>query len=507
MAMSIKLKREFILLPVIAVLIAVGASCNSKTTDDENEIAVTPALVAVKNFHLQANDSVMAHLDSVFFSIDLNTGVIFNADSLPKGTDVRRLIPSITFANTMSKAEISFVNSEGETTVIDYLTNPSDTIDFSSPVILDVTAEDGINTFSYLIKVNVHLQEPDMLSWDRLATSVLPSRFENPVAQRTVIRNDVVYCLVMEDNEEFTMSVCSDLNEGKWDKKMFNPGFFPDPETFTATPEAFYILDMTGKLYTSADLSDWTDTGVEWMSILGAYGNAVLGIKGSATNFTHTIYPLPEGYQEQLVADNFPVYHTSDLGLIETKYADRPMAILACGLAKGGVLQSDVWAFDGQNWAIINSKALPKLEKPMLARYVVFRDTSMLFNQRRFDVWLLFGGTDLEGEVNKKVYMSYDNGVNWTEAPEGMQLPESYPDLMGSDVIVAGYDLTADLSEAWTKPEETKSRAVYEIEGFDITWVCPYLYIFGGYLVDEGNSLSTTIYRGVLQRLEFVPEL
>ena len=112
------------------------------------------------------------------------------------------------------------------------------------------------------------------------------------------------------------------------------------------------------------------------------------------------------------------------------------------------------------------------------------------------------------GDINRKVYMSYDNGVHWQLSPPQMQMPESVNLAYGSDAIVEGYELTADISEAWTLQEyETRgylrTRVSYTIDGYDITWICPYLYVFGGYLPD--NTLSTQILRAVLARLEFTP--
>lgn len=502
---SLKIK-QILFFQLVALLFLWGSSCNSKTEDDETEIVVTPAIVAVKSFSLKSNDSVMAHLDSVFFSIDLTSGVIFNADSLPKGTDVSRLIPSITFANTMTQADLIFYKDDDtELTTVNYLTNPTDTIDFSSPVRLDVTAQDGKNTFSYIIKVNVHEENPDTVVWNKMSKSPLPSRGANPVAQKTIMHEGTAYCIVMEANDEYTISTCSDLNEGVWQTQPFNPGFYADPESFTSVGDVYYITDLFGELYTSEDLKTWSDTGEKWINVIGAYGNVLLGVKLEAENYLLTQYPKSEGYQETKVPENFPIYHSSSLGIIETKWAEKPMAIMACGLTIGGLYQSDVWAFDGENWAIINSTSLPALEKPMLTRYVVYRDTTYLFTKRVFDIWLLFGGCEEDGTMNRTVYMSYDNGVNWIEAPVGMQLPESFPDLLGADVITAGYDLSADLSEAWSRTPDTRGN--YTIDGYDITWVCPYLYIFGGYNPYPDNSLNTTVYRGVLQRLTFTPSI
>ena len=288
--------KQFIFFQILTILFVTAVSCNSKSTDDESEIVVTPALVAVKNFSLASNDSVLAHLDSVSFAIDLKTGVIFNADSLPKGTDVKRLIASITFANTMSKAELTFMKDNQEEVTIDYLSHPEDSIDFTYPVTLDVTAENGVNSFSYQIRVNVHNQESDTIVWDKLATSALPSRYESPVMQKTVMQNNRVYSLIEEYNGEFTLAFTDDLNTGIWTKTSITPGFVPYTESFTATPEKLWLLGNNGTLYTSNDGDSWNDIEEDWISILGAYGNSVLGIKKSGYDLLHTMYPAEEGF-------------------------------------------------------------------------------------------------------------------------------------------------------------------------------------------------------------------
>ena len=503
---SIKIK-QLIFLQLLAVLFVTAVSCNSKTEDDESEIVVTPATVAVKQFYLARNDSVLAKLDSVTFSIDLNTGVIFNADSLPKGTKVTRLKTSITFANTMSKAELSFLKDNEEEVTVDYLTNPDDSIDFTYPVTLNVTAQNGVNSFTYQIKVNVHKQEPDTLIWDRLATSTLPSRYPDPIAQKTIFRNETAYTLIEEYNGEYTLASCKDLMEGEWSKTPLSTDFQPNISSFTGTPENFWILGDDGMLYSSKDGLDWEATSQNWVSILGGYGESILGVRTDGEKYLHSQYPQPDNFTETELEPGFPIYGTSALGVLDTQWASTPFAIMACGISEDGNITNAVWAYDGDTWAIINDTDLPVLEKPMMARYVVYRDTPYVFTQRELDIWLLFGGADEEGEMNRKVYMTYDNGVHWTLAPDMMQFPESMPSLGGADVIVAGYDLTADLAEAWTPQVNSRAtpwtRSSYTIDGFDITWVCPYLYIFGGY--PDDNILSTVIWRGVIARLEFTP--
>ena len=292
-----------------------------------------------------------------------------------------------------------------------------------------------------------------------------------------------------------------------WKKEVFAPGFSPDVESLTATSSSFYVMDNTGEVYASSDLSTWSTTGEKWKTILGGYGDGILGIKTTGSDYMHVQYPVPEGYSEMPVSDDFPIYDTSRLGIIETDWAEKPMAIICGGMTAGGELSSNVWAYDGSRWAIINEGYLPALNRPMLTRYVVYRDTPYIFTKREFDVWLLFGGYTEEEEMNRTMYMSYDNGVHWSLAPEAMQLPEFLPSLSSADIIVAGYELTADLSEAWAIPPSTKTRSSYTIDGYDITWICPYLYIIGGYTPYPNSALNTEIWRGVLERLKFTPQI
>lgn len=499
------IKRQIFFISLLAALFITVASCNSKSTDDESQIAVTPSIVAVKSFSFLSNAKVLENLDSVFFSIDLKTGVIFNAIYLPVGTDLTRIVPSVTFVNSMSKAEFTYLKDDKEMVTSDYLTNPGDSIDFTYPVNFNVTAADGTSSFSYQIKVNVYSQDSDALLWNRLEVSTLPYRFDNPLAQKTLMKDDTAYCLVAESNGEFTLSTCSNLNEGNWLQSQFSPSFTPSVGSFTATADAFYLLDVDGELFSSPDLISWQDTGESWISLIGSYGTSVVGVESAGPELLYAQYPQSPEFQPGVIDPDFPISEISGLGLIESKWSPLPTAIFAGGVTEDGNVNSSVWAFDGINWAYINNTTLPALISPMLSRYVVYRATTAAFKVREFDVWLLFGGTLESGEMNRKVFLSYDNGVNWQEAPELMQLPDFIPSLEGSDVVTAGYPLTADLADAWQRVEETKSRVSYEIEGTDITWICPYLYIFGGYLQSSGESLNTTIYRGVLDRLTMAP--
>lgn len=496
--------RKIFLLFAIGVIVSLVVACNKKSDDDEEaEAAVTSSNVAVSSFTLTADDDVLDDLDSIFFAIDLEKGLIFNADSLPKGTDVSKLIPVITFIGAMTKADLTFNKDNRTDTTVNYLANTKDSIDFTYPVTLDVTAADGTSSFSYTIKVNVHQTDPDTLIWDRLASSILPSRFDNPVAQKTVSIADKVYCLIEEYNAQFTLSETQDLNNVDWEKTELDFNFTPITESFSTTQNEFFILDTEGNLYNSSDAINWAITGETWISIIGNYNNCLLGLKEQDGILVHTSYPTQtEAGFDTPIAASFPISGRSALGIMETKWATSPIAIFAGGVTESGEMSTSIWGFDGNTWETINATTLPALEAPMLAHYIVYRETPLPFKEIAFDAWLLFGGKTENGDLNNGMYVSLDNGVNWASASDYMNLSEEIPSLYAADILVVDFPMSTNIEDLWTRAQNfTRAGLSYTIEGYDILWQCPYLYIFGGY----GNDalLSSVIWRGLLARLSF----
>lgn len=495
-----------IILPAL-LLLGFASACNKKSDPDPDIIVVTSATVAVTDFNLKADTKVLANLDSVFFSIDLNKGVIFNADSLPKGTSVRKLIPVITFANSMSAAEIVYTDSTGTQQTVNYLETQTDSIDFTNDVLLNVTALDGENKYTYRIKVNVHRQEPDSLMWDNLSVAMLPARAQAPVAQKTVMKDDVVYTLIEESDNSLTLAKSSDFSSGYSTIEEIALPFHPNIESLTASPSAFYMLDKAGMLYTSSDLTAWTPTGEEWISIIGPYLDSVLGIRNTDNGKMHCHYPASDLIADSPVATDFPVSGYSSLATISNKWSPQPTALFVGGVMQNGDLSSHTWGFDGTAWETIDHNPLPALDGAILVRYVAYRSKGLPFNEVAYDAWYAFGGRLDDGSFNRTLYYSLDNGVNWTAASELMQLPDCFPELADADGLVIDSTLDADLSDIWkaapSRAPKRWYRPAYEVDGDIISWECPYIYVIGGMLPD--GSLSDSIWRGVLTRLAFTP--
>ena len=488
------------------MLIGTLSSCNKKT-ETEEDIYMPASSVAVTNFSLKSKSGSKLKLDSVFFSIDLNRGVIFNADSLPVGTDVTKLVPVISYVSSASA--VTLTQSGGKYTgEIDYKKNPSDSVDFSGKVVLKITAEDNTTTRTYNIKVNVHKMAPDSLMWDRLAITPMPSRMGAPKQQKTVGYKDTSYSLIQEADDSYTLAVATDLLAGEWSKHTPSFDFQPDIRTLNATEDRLYLLDLTGVLHTSADGMTWDNTGATWTNIIGAYDDAILGIRSEGGTLMHTCWPVDAGYAETPVSGDFPVSEYSDFVQFSNRWTTLPIGFMAGGRLADGSFSSKAWGFDGDHWAVLSEDMLPPVAGATIVPYYVYRKTSSSLVQTEFSVWLLIGGERSDGSFNHIVYASYDNGVNWYAVDQSMQLPDYFPGLRNLDGITAEWPKHASLTSNWSDVPSRglpgMARVKYEVEDYEVYWDCPYIYIFGG-LTKEG-SLNDEIWRGVLNRLTFMPQ-
>lgn len=482
------------------------SSCNKKT-ETEEEIYMPASSVAVTAFSLKSKSGSKVKLDSVFFSIDLNKGVIFNADSLPVGTDVTKLVPVISYSSSASAVTLTQTGGK-YTGEIDYKTNPTDSVDFSGKVVLKITAEDKTTTRSYDIKVNVHEMEPDSLMWDRLAVVPMPSRLGSPRQQKTVEYKERPYTLILEADGSYTLAVATDILAGEWDRQTLSLDFEPDIRTLNATSDSLYLLDTAGMLHTSADGMAWESTGAKWINTIGAYNDVMLGIRSEGDKILHTFWPLDAGYAEGPVDCDFPVGEYSGFVQFSNRWTTLPIGFMVGGRLSDGSYTDKTWGFDGDHWAVLSEEMTPKVAGATLVPYFVYRKTNSSLVQTEFSVWMLIGGVLSDGKSNRTIYVSYDNGVNWYAADTQMQLPEHFPGLRGLDGIMAEWPKKASLKSNWT---DTPSRALpglarvkYEVEDYEVYWDCPYIYIFGG--TNGSGVLNDEVWRGVLNRLTFVPQ-
>ena len=492
----------------LAAVFAVSAfvGCNSSDYTPAEDLSSS---VAVYSFKLSKDDSVLTNLDTVFFSIDLVNGRIFNADSLPFGTKTDKLVPVINVVSGASAATLTWKDSSGKDTTSNYITNSTDTVDFSNgPVTLKLTSLSGLAQKDYSIEVNVHKHKTDSMVWSQAALRKLPTSFSTPKAQRTVQTSSAIYTLT-SDGTAFCMASTDTPASDRWDLKTVALPAGADINSFTGADNSLYIL-ASGHLYRSTDGgASWSDTGETWQHIYCAYGDGAVGARHDSDGWKSVSYPskatttLPEG---------MPVSGTSQTSAYKFPMSQKHQVLFVGGKKADGTMSADTWAYDGSTWANISVKPLPKgLGDMTVVPFFIFK-TNNIFVVTKESVLLAFGGND-GTEPNDSVYISNDYGMNWSKGSSLMQLPDYVPAMSSAQAYVYESTLSSRSGYGWESFETayripagaiyygypTLSRATTAVD----SWQSPYIYVFGGTATD--GSLYDTLWRATINRFTFKP--
>jgi len=484
--------RKFVFATALCLASAGFFACNTSTPP---EIEEKPSNAVVKSFYLSENSNLMTGLDSVFFSIDLVKGLIFNADSLPYQTKVTKLVPVITTPDGASVIELKVTRANGTDTVYDYINHSTDSIDFTNPVRLRVVSLDTRTERNYTVTVNVHQVKSDSLLWGQNGRTALPTDIAAPTHQRTVRSSETFYSLTASDSQYCMASHSGNfaslngavMNLDDWTKYSVSFPFNPVIESLAATDDAIYILDTAGRLYRSADgARTWQDTGLTWHYIYGGYQNSLLGSVNDSGSWKIQTYPggdtveLPVGMPVE--AASMPVYYNFPM-------AANPQMLIVGGRLADGSLSQSTWGFDGSSWAQVSKRGLPvALAGVSVAPYYSVSGKSWAPVSR--PTLVAIGGVDKDGNRTNSIYISDDYGYIWREAPTLMQLPEYLGKFSDAQAFVmASTYYVSDIAPKIAKPTES--------------WECPFIYLFGG--IDEQGAVRNNVWRGVINSMTFRP--
>lgn len=498
-------------LPIYLLIAAASGCIVSCNSDDDSPVVEENAdysNLIVSRFNLQKDDSVLAYLDSVFFSIDLDKARIFNADSLPKGTDISRLRVNMSLPS-VSEAELTWRTEEGKDSTISYLTNPNDSIDFSrGPVKLRLKSFDKKVEFTYNISVNVHLMDPDSLYWNQSAVRPLPTSLQSPETSRAIEYLDGVVVVTAVGNQ---CSVAYNANPGESDSWTVTSAAFPvgaDLHSLNSKGAELYVVGDR-KLWRSSDRgATWTDTGVTADFIYGACGDYIVGVRRDVGGqYVHMTYPSTV---ETPVEKDCPVRGTSLPLVFTNDWSTTPMMLVTGGRTATGDLVGATWGYDNGAWAKISNAPLPGGEDIAVFPYFTFKTSNKSWKTKK--------GSALFAITGGKVYLSADRGIHWILGSTCLQLPDYMPKLSNAQALVFPTMMYASRGSdsQWREMPSAPLSPWYEIvpSGWNAVagsrattpitqWECPYIYIYGGY--DTSGRLSTNIWRGVINRLSFKP--
>ena len=153
------------------------------------------------------------------FYIDQIACEIYNPDSLPKGVDLKKLICSITSRNS-GTILINLSSVSNHDTLKVY--SSTDSLDFSMPREVRVYNEQSTSYRTYTVRVNVHQQDGDAMTWKQEKTGELNFMKASQIRLAAVGNNVYGFGLSQEDGSTWMMDLKKRVASGGTDENSLS---------------------------------------------------------------------------------------------------------------------------------------------------------------------------------------------------------------------------------------------------------------------------------------------
>ena len=417
------MKRIIYIVSVLGVLAVGLTACDTTTT------TTTKSSVAqLTAFAFASNDSIPGLAKAVFTVEErLDTGLVWNKDSILYGTRLDSVVPRFTFAATPGSAVLYMP----DTTCV--LTG-YDTLNFSKlPIYLTVRSADGSTTKTYEIRPVVHQVDPDLYSWEQLTGGIYPA----DDSEQGVV--ELGGRFVMVKSNGFELEAFSSADGAVW-TALGNPLGLP-----AGTKVRQIISDGTKlyygqgyAIYTSTDAVNWTAELMnhDVQTMLLCWNEKVWAL------VKHEGYELAYIDSDSLLLSglkptdgDFPV---SDFATVCFQSAStRERAMIIGGFAENGRSLNTRWNLEYSRHTPENGGY--RLQEFSIDRpdFTTLTGISVVWYNHQM---LLFGGVDKDMQYfGRDILISKDEGLNWTAADSTKnRLPAVYKARQKQNAIVRG---------------------------------------------------------------------
>lgn len=477
-----------------ATLLLLSLTMLSACKKDEEGKNIVSDSVRISAFSLKSDSTVLENLNNVFFTIDLEKGLIYNADSLPKGTKITKLRFNIT---TDSASEVNITNVD---TTYNYLNNKEMTNNMFAPAYIEVVSRSRDYKKSYQLKVNVHKLDPDQLFWGGVQYASLPGKgtLKN---QHTVKYQEHIYCFMTRDDKQMLAITTHPADE--WQITELALDFTPNWQSLRAGDDIIGVLDNNNNLYTSTDGINWTNTGKSYAAIVGCMGSDILTLTKDGDNYYHDRYPQLEGFTPQPISAKFPIEGFSDMVFYNSPWLTSPQGMIVGGRTADGNLTGALWGYDGNTWALLNNQ-IPAREGASFFTYVTFF-TDDYWVTSELPTWFVLGGLD-EQKALRDIWVSNNYGITWQKSESTLMIPGYITDRGYASVVVCDEPVNTTYA-SWQSVDMLPIPQGYrQIPAYSSTEerLVPYIYMFGGRYSSSSNVYDQ-VWRGTINRLRFEP--
>lgn len=341
------------------------------------------------------------------------TGMIFNKDSLPVGTNIKKVVVNMSL-NGYILYYPKDINGKDSLS----MWNSTDSLDFSSPVYFSVYAQDPALQNSpkiYQVKINVHQQYPDSLEWKQMPES----NFEVTGAQKAVLFNNNIF--VYSANAAYQGNITSE-KQITWDELTLSGFPAQVPTSLVVFNDNLYAtINGSSEYYVSNNGKEWskhsfTEGTIE--TLLGVSKNQLLAVAEKDGNkYSYIMSATGEWKQKEELPKDFPT-----TGVASVSYPLKHNSTIE----KTIILSNDPLA-DNDNavcWGLLsNNEKWTQYSPNSESSYKCPRLDNLALIYYNNELYAFGGKGD---NAFKAFYTSKDEGITWKEAISNISIPASF---------------------------------------------------------------------------------
>lgn len=433
--------RKFLYIIIIFLAVLCTGCEESTSTSTTSSVALLSA------FSFAKNDSMPGLAKAVFTVEDrVDTGLVWNKDSMLFGTSLEEVVPRFTFKATPGAA---FLTLPDTTCVI----TGYDTLDFTNgPIYLTIRSSDRSTTKTYEIKPLVHQVDPYLYTWTRLNDGIYPA---DESEQR-----------VLESGSDFVMLVSNGFSMRSY--RSADGISWSTPSEATGLPAGTRVRQIISdgstlyygqdkKIYTSTDAVTWTahDAAYPVVTMLFHWNGRVWALAQNNGAYELAIWQADNltltGLQPQ---GEFPVSDFASVCFQSASGRERVMVI--GGFAENGKSLNTRWNLEYSSR--ISENGGYRMEEFSIDRpqFTSLTGISVISYNGELQ---LFGGVDEKMKYfGRDILISTDEGLTWNPADTSSnQLPDVYQARQKQTAIVrdnniylfGGQDKTTTYSDVY----------------------------------------------------------
>ena len=437
---------------IIVISLVFLTSCEGSSS------TIQPSSVAKLSTFSFAKVDSMPGLAAAVFTVEerLDTGLVWNKDSILFGTRLDSVVPRFTFAATPGAAWLTFPDTLVRLTGYD-------TLDFTQrPIYLTIRSQDNSTLKTYEIRATVHQVDPDLYEWTTLTDAIYPA---DDSEQRVVELNGDFVMLVYNGYE---LRAYRSHDGASWTNLRALNGLPAGTKVRQIISDGTMLYYGQGNtVYTSADVQNWTANNVseEVVTMLLYWNACVWALVGEEDNYELATFADGALTRSGLKPNGeFPISDFAAVSFLSA--SDRKRALIIGGFAENGRSLNTRWSLEYVQYAE-HAVGEYRMEEFSIDRPTFHSLTGISVIDYN-DQLLLFGGVDDKMTyLGRDILYSVNEGLTWLPADTTKnRLPDTYQARQKQNAIVRDN----------------------------------YIYLFGG---QDGSTTYSDVYRGHLNSIDW----